>query len=328
MSAFFHTPVDRSCVGSAARSVSPLPRDVTRATITHTVSPRVPTEHYTAEYFTTGNYADRPLGRFSMYWFARRYFAALVRRHAPPGGVERCLLEVGCGLGDLLGQLQDDFACTGVDLIEDAVARARVRAPHAQVTVGDGASWLASTRAPLSVVVALHVVEHLPAPAQTIRDASAALVPGGLLLFATPHPAYALRRLKDHAVDAIGKDPTHINCQVPSVWRAWCEDAGLVVERQFGDGLWDVPYVPIVPKALQFALFGWPALLQVLTRGTWMPLALGVNQIVIARKPVGAVTRPEASRSRGGAEDHAEGADGCGRLGRANGPRMLESRSA
>lgn len=259
------------------------------------MTPRAPTEHYTADYFRTGNYADRSLGRFSMYWFARRYFAALVRRYAPPGGPERRLLELGCGLGDLLGLLQHDFACTGVDLITDAAAQARRRAPRADVLVGDAASCLAGTTTPQSVVVALHVVEHLPDPAQTIRDAYAAMAPGGLLLFATPHPEYGLRRFKDRDHDAIGKDPTHINCHVPAVWRAWCEEAGFVVERQFGDGLWDVPYVPVVPRALQFALFGWPALLQVATRGTWMPLALGVNQIVVARKPREASTRPGTS---------------------------------
>lgn len=257
--------------------------------------PRARTEHYTADYFRTGNYADRPLGRFSMYGFARRYFAALVRRYAPPGGPERRLLEPGCGLGDLLGLLQHAFACTGVDLIADAAAQAQRRAPRAEVLVGDAASWLAGTTTPLSVVVALHVVEHLADPAQTIRDAYAAMVPGGLLLFATPHPEYALRRFKDRDGDAIGKDPTHINCHVPAVWRAWCEEAGFDIERQFGDGLWDVPYLPVVPKALQFALFGWPALLQVATRGTWMPLALGVNQIVVARKPREASTRPGTS---------------------------------
>jgi hypothetical protein len=36
---------------------------------------------------------------------------------------------------------------------------------------------------------------------------------------------------------------------------------------------------------MQFAMFGLPALAQVLTQTTWMPLALGVNQINILRKP-------------------------------------------
>lgn len=44
----------------------------------------VPTEHYTREYFEKWNYQDRGLGKYSMYWFARRYYAALARRYAPP----------------------------------------------------------------------------------------------------------------------------------------------------------------------------------------------------------------------------------------------------
>ena len=60
--------------------------------------------------------------------------------------------------------------------------------------------------------------------------------------------------------------------------------SGFTLLRHFGDGLWDVPYFPIVPRAVQFGVLGLPALLQVLTRTTFNPLALGVNQIVIARK--------------------------------------------
>lgn len=247
--------------------------------------PSAPLQHYTDEYFEKWNYADRPLGRFSMYWFARRYYAALVRRYAPSGGPERKLLEMGCGLGDLLGLLQDDFACTGVDLIPRSIEETRRNAPRATAILGDATDLSRFDAGELSVVVALHLVEHLPDPAQTIRDVYRALRPGGLFLFATPHPEYALRRFKDRATDAIGKDETHINCHVPGVWRGWCQAAGFQVLRQFGDGLWDVPYLPLLPKGVQFGFFGLPALVQVLTRSSFIPLALGVNQINIWRKP-------------------------------------------
>lgn len=46
----------------------------------------------------------------------------------------------------------------------------------------------------------------------------------------------------------------------------------------------DLPYLPLIPNILQFALFGLPAFAQVITRTTFMPLALGVNQINIVRK--------------------------------------------
>jgi hypothetical protein len=56
------------------------------------------------------------------------------------------------------------------------------------------------------------------------------------------------------------------------------------VLRHFADGLWDVPYLPAIPAKVQFALFGAPALLQVASQTAFMPLTLGVNQIMIARK--------------------------------------------
>ncbi|MCY3796317.1 MAG: hypothetical protein OXG84_00810 [Chloroflexi bacterium] len=110
-------------------------------------------------------------------------------------------------------------------------------------------------------MVALHLTEHLERPREFIGEMFRILQPGGLFLFATPHPEYKLRRVKDRATDAIGKDPTHINCQPPAIWRAWCVETGFVIERHFSDGLWDVPYLPLLPKPLQFALFGLPALL-------------------------------------------------------------------
>ncbi|MFN4142807.1 class I SAM-dependent methyltransferase [Aestuariivirga sp.] len=218
-----------------------------------------------------------------MYWFARRYYAALVRRHASGGGGR--LLELGCGLGHLLGLLQDDFRCTGIDLIDYGIEQCRLNAPRAEAFQHDAADLPLFGGEAYSAVVALHVLEHLPDPAETIREVHRLLQPGGIFLFATPHPTYALRFLKDPQRDAIGKDKTHINVHDPRQWRVWCEEAGLRMIKHFGDGLWDVPYLPLIPKALQFAVFGLPAALQVVSRTTWTPLSMGVNQIGIARKP-------------------------------------------
>jgi 2-polyprenyl-3-methyl-5-hydroxy-6-metoxy-1,4-benzoquinol methylase len=241
-----------------------------------------PRQHYTRDYFRRWNYADRGLGRFSMYWFARRYYAALVRRYAPPG--DGRLLELGCGLGHLLGLLQDDFDCVGIDLIDYSIEQSRRNAPQAEVHQMDAAEIDRFEAGSFRVVVALHLVEHLPDPFHTIRQVNRLLQPGGLWLFATPHPEYSLRRFKDRATDAIGKDQTHINVHPPEQWRAWCESSGFTMVKHFGDGLWDVPYLPLIPRVVQFGLFGLPAFAQVVTRTTLTPLSLGVNQIGIARK--------------------------------------------
>jgi 2-polyprenyl-3-methyl-5-hydroxy-6-metoxy-1,4-benzoquinol methylase len=264
-----------------------------------TEQPETPAEHYTREYFEKWNYADRPLGRYSMYWFARRYYAALIRRYAPTDGhkrgdvpdsayqndaPQRKLLELGCGLGHLLGLLEDDFHCVGIDLIDYSIEQTKINAPKAEAYQMSADDLSVFESESFSVVVALHLVEHLPDPANTIRQVSRILVPGGLWLFATPHPDYSLRRYKDRENDAIGKDKTHINVHPPEQWREWCEQAGLKMVKHFGDGLWDVPYLPVIPKVIQFGIFGLPALLQVVTRTTFTPLSMGVNQIGIARK--------------------------------------------
>ncbi|CAG1015286.1 MAG: class I SAM-dependent methyltransferase [Anaerolinea sp.] len=249
------------------------------------LKPQAPLEEYGEQYFKNYNYADRPLGRFSMYWFARRYYAALIRRYAPkPAGK---LLELGCGLGHLIGLLQDDFQCVGIDLADYAIEETRKNAPRAQAFTQSADDLSPFQDGEFSVVVGLHLVEHLPDPAHTLREAYRILRPGGLLLFATPNPGYSLRRFKDPLTDAIGKDPTHINVQPPARWQAWASQSGFRVLRHFGDGLWDVPYLKGIPVKVQFALFGLPALLQVITQTTLTPLTLGVNQIMICRKPAG-----------------------------------------
>ena len=250
-----------------------------------TARPEAPLDEYGQRYFERYNYADRPLGRFSMYWFARRYYAALVRRYAPPGGGK--LLELGCGLGHLLGLLQDDFECVGIDIAAYSIEQLKRNAPRATGIVMSADDLSPFDDGEFSVVVGLHLVEHLPDPAGTIRQVNRILQPGGLFLFATPNPGYGLRRFKDARTDAIGKDPTHINVQPPEQWRAWCEKSGFAILKHLGDGLWDVPYFPVIPKWVQFGLLGTPALVQVLTRTTFTPLAMGVNQVAIARKVAG-----------------------------------------
>jgi SAM-dependent methyltransferase len=245
-----------------------------------------PLEEYGERYFQSYNYADRPLGRFSMYWFARRYYARLVRRFAPAPPVTGRLLELGTGLGDLLALLGADFRCVGIDIAHYAAQQTRQTAPDALALVASADRLDVFASATFDVVVALHLVEHLVDPARCLRQVNRLLVEGGLFLFATPNPTYALRPLKHPEVtpDAIAKDPTHINVQPPDVWRGWAEASGFRVLRLFGDGLWDVPYLPLIPKSIQFALFGLPSLIQVVSGRALIPLPLGVNLIAIARK--------------------------------------------
>lgn len=251
-----------------------------------TATTQAPLDEYGERYFKSYNYADRPLGRFSMYWFARRYYARLVRRFAPREPATGRLLELGCGLGHLLGLLSGDFRVVGADIAHYAAVETRRNAPGSAALVASADRLEAFTDQSFDVVVALHLVEHLVDPRQCLAHIHRILTGGGLLLMATPNPIYALRPLKhiEQTPDAISKDPTHINVQPPQVWHEWTEKSGLHVLRHFGDGLWDVPYLPLLPSSIQFALFGLPSLLQVISGLALIPTSMGVNQIIIARK--------------------------------------------
>ncbi len=247
---------------------------------------QAPLSEYGERYFQSYNYADRRLGRFSMYWFARRYYARLARRFAPQPPVTGRLLELGCGLGHLLSLLSSRFHTFGADIAYYAADQTRRNAPDALALVASADALEVFASRSFDVVVALHLVEHLVDPGRALAHMHRILVDGGLLLFATPNPTYALRPLKrlDKVPDAIAKDPTHINVHPPAVWHRWAKQAGFRVLRQFGDGLWDVPYLPLIPKPVQFGFFGLPSLIQVVTGTTLIPTFLGVNTVVIARK--------------------------------------------
>jgi len=209
-----------------------------------------------------------------------------VRRFAPAKPSTGRLLEMGCGLGHLLGLLERHFTCVGIDIAHYAALQTRRNAPKSSALVASAERLELFADRSFDVVVALHLVEHLVDPPACLRHVNRILTDGGLFLFATPNPVYALRPLKhpERTPDAISKDPTHINVQPPAVWRQWAEESGFRVLRMFGDGLWDVPYLPLIPASLQFALFGLPSAVQVLTSLTLIPVGLGVNLITIARK--------------------------------------------
>ncbi len=217
----------------------------------------------------------------SMYWWSTRYYAHLVLAHAPRRGGR--LLEAGYGMGHLLGRLEDHFQTLGVDISDYANREALCNAPRSQFISGDIEAGLALPDAHFAVIVAKHVLEHVAEPQRALAECARLLEPGGLLLFGTPNPTSlgAARKGKRW----IGwSDPTHISVRPPADWLRMASQVGLAVTRAFDDGLWDVPYVPWVPAKIQLAFFGLPALLQILSGGTWMPVKLGESLLVIAYK--------------------------------------------
>ena len=242
-------------------------------------------------YFSSNTYKDLSFAKFSQYWWSNRFYAILARRYAQhlPGaqhllGGKRGarLLEIGSGLGHLVGQLESHFQTYAVDVNPWALQQSHSNAPHSSLQASR-AEALPFANSAFSVVIIKHVVEHLPHPENAIAELGRVIENGGILILATPNLDSLLKPLKGQ--NWIGyQDPTHIALKPPAEWLAMIKSAGLAPLRIFADGFWDVPYIPFVPRALQKLFFGSLGGFQAMTGFVFLPLKWGESMMVIARK--------------------------------------------
>ena len=224
-------------------------------------------QHYYEQHDLAGD-------RLALWWYAR-----LVRRLRPGGGR---LLEFGCGTGHLLKRLSAHFEAFGYDA--SAVARnwCRTTAPDAVILE----EWQSLPAGSVDIIVSLHTFEHLPRPLPVLEQLSAKLSSGGTFFMVVPNPGGLGRRLKGRRWFA-HRDPTHVSLLSRGEWVMALRRAGLLVQQVRGDGLWDAPYVGLLPTAVQRVVFGAPAAVQVFWPfgGPFLPAALGECLIITARKP-------------------------------------------
>ncbi len=231
------------------------------------------------KYFSTHTYANITFAKYSMYWWSNRFFATLARRYGTKGGR---LLEIGSGLGHLVGQLEDSFQTYGMDLNHWAVKQSKP-VIHATALETASAQELPFADASFNVVIIKHIVEHLPDPAKAIREIGRVTAPGGILILATPNLGSMLKPWKGERW--IGyQDPTHISLKQPEEWLALIRNADFSPLKIFSDGFWDVPYIPVVPKQLQKLFFGSLGGIQAITSFVFLPMRWGESILVIARK--------------------------------------------
>ena len=211
--------------------------------------------------------------RIALWWYAR-----VVRRLCPRGGR---LLDFGCGTGYLLKRLSAHFEAFGYDATPWARTVSRSTAPEAVILE----DWESLPSNSYDIVVSLHTLEHLPRPLPTLQGLTGKLADGGVLLFVVPNPGGLGHRLKGRQWFAY-RDPTHVSLLSRGEWVTLARKAGLQVVRVRGDGLWDAPYVGVLPTLLQRAFFGAPAAFQVFSPigRPFLPAGLGECLIVETRK--------------------------------------------
>jgi hypothetical protein len=67
-------------------------------------------------------------------------------------------------------------------------------------------------------------------------------------------------------------------------WLELATASGFTITKSRGDGMWDTPYMPVVPDVLQKLFFLPPAAVQVLTGTAFLTPSLGECLIVVAQK--------------------------------------------
>ena len=210
----------------------------------------------------------------------------LVRKHLSAGSK---LLEIGCGAGNLLMQamVKDSFP-VALDLSVQALTFVRSRleeaasgpdAPCAYACVQSIGELLPLPDDRFDCVILSEVIEHLPVPEVSIREATRVLRPGGRLLVTTPN-YHSLWPIMEWIVDRSNKAPQmageqHISKFNPASLRRLLAECRLDLEY-FGTIYSLSPFISLVSQ---------PSAEKRLVQEMDRPSSLGMILVAVAGKP-------------------------------------------
>lgn len=236
-----------------------------------------PESYYTADYFSGGHddgYADY-LGAEPIL---RREFAGtveFVRRFRPSGR----LLDVGCAYGFFLQEARRFYEVSGIELAEDAAEHCRRTGLRVLSGVADAAN-LAKLGA-MDVIVLLDVIEHLPAPSETLSLCAQHLNPGGIMVITTGDFAALTARLAGSRWRLM-TPPQHLWFFSPESIRRLAQSLGLVFEHI--DHPWKLVPLSLISFQLRRMIGLRPSRARV-PGGVGLPVNLFDAMRVVLRKP-------------------------------------------
>lgn len=231
-------------------------------------------------YFSSEAYSGVLFDRYCQYWWSNRYYAMLVCKHGPDSGR---VLELGCGMGHLLGRLVDQYEVYGTDINPWPLVQASHNVRRGRYSLLSAEDLGAILDRVFQIVIAKHVVEYFSNPENAISEIEWVLAPGGLLVLATPDTDSLTRAAKKEKW--IGyQDPTHISLAPAGKRLNNLLSHNLDPRKVFSEGFWEAPYVPWLQTSFQKILFGAPGGLQAVFGWSIIPLRVGKRLIVLAEE--------------------------------------------
>lgn len=190
------------------------------------------------------------------------------------------ILDLGCGPGQILGELsrrRSDLDLCGIDGDEECLARAKARAPEAELLIDDISRVDRVVSQSIDVVVSSHSLEHLPDPVGGLRRWRELLKPDGRLVLAVPNShqpiMLGLALARQNRVNE-----GHFYSWDRATFNNFCHLAGFEIEQ------WREDYVPLVPVR-------WRLRLPVVSKLERLLLKLFpgfANSHIVALRPTGA----------------------------------------
>lgn len=206
-----------------------------------------------------------------------RFFSNIVKQYLKQG----TLLDFGCGTGFFLNKFSSSqYEKIGYDVSAYAVSEAKKLNPDA-LFITDPERDLPDDS--LNCICSLHVLEHIQNPSTTLSLFRKKLKSAGLLIIVVPNDKSVGKRLKKDDWFALG-DKTHVSLLKVDEWKELLKINRFALIKTATDGLWDVPYLKYCPLIIQKLLFYPTAALQIWSKSLFLPLSLGENLILIARK--------------------------------------------
>ena len=203
------------------------------------VNPTFDEEHYQRVY-ASAEYQEivRDLGISSHEYRVRRFGierVGIMEQHLRPrDGQAVRYLDVGCSTGFVVEAARDrGWNATGIDLNPSAIEFGRSRGLDLRTVPLEDAGF---ARASFDAISLFDVLEHLLAPARTLRACIDLLAPGGILFIYVPNYDSASRLLMGSAAHFIW--PTHhLNYYTPATMRDLMSRNGLTTELVATEGL-------------------------------------------------------------------------------------------